>query len=161
MTIRTPLLTCLLILAAGLAACNDAGMSPTAPSPPTQPNVRPPASSGGDSLRAGVTLFGVVFETTPAGQVPIADVHVYCDACGEFGHTSLRTDANGYYSFSGDLSSGGGIWLATLSIPISVVKEGYEDPPGLPPSPGLPVGAGWRNVTVNGDTRFDVQLVRR
>jgi hypothetical protein len=50
------------------------------------------------SSLSGVTLYGVVFELTPTGQMPLADTQVYCDACGEFGHTSAFTDANGFYS---------------------------------------------------------------
>jgi Carboxypeptidase regulatory-like domain len=48
----------------------------------------------GVTLRIAHTLSGVVYEVTPAGQAPIADVSVYCDSCGEFGHTFARTDAN-------------------------------------------------------------------
>jgi hypothetical protein len=35
--------------------------------------------------------------------------------------------------------------------PVYVRADGYEDPPGL----------GGRYVLVNGDTRFDMQMVRR
>jgi len=101
----------------------------------------------GVTLRIAHTLSGVVYEVTPAGQVPIADVSVYCDSCGEFGHTFARTDANGFYSFSGVFNG---------SNPLIVAKAGYRDPPGLPSGPVL----GWRVVTVGGDTRFDIQLVR-
>ena len=46
--------------------------------------------------------------------------------------------------------------------PLIVRKEGYDDPTGLPPRtwPGSPL-LGWRDVTINGDTRFDIELVRR
>jgi hypothetical protein len=164
MTNRTQIAGFLLVLAGGLAGCNGDVPSPTAPSPPIQRTVIPPGSSyggNGDYVRVGVTLFGVVFETTAAGRVPIADAEVYCDACGESGHTALRTDANGYYSFNGDLASGGGIWMATPSTTLFFGKEGYDDPPGLSPTPGLPAGRGWRSVPINGDTRFDVQLIRK
>src|SRR5687768_14272471 len=73
---------------------------------PAQPNT--PTSY----VLYGVTLFGVVSEETSGGQTPIGGVRIYCDACGEFGHTDSLTDANGYYSFTGDLAHGGGIWLA-------------------------------------------------
>jgi hypothetical protein len=147
-----------LMLAAGLAGCNDAtSSSPTAPSaqqavPP--PAVPPPGFgyAGGYTLK-GVALFGIVSEMTPTGPGPIADVSVYCDACGEFGHTWLRTDGSGYYSFSADLDSGGGIWLSTGPTVLLVAKEGYQDPVGLPP--------GERRVMITADTQFDIQLVRR
>jgi hypothetical protein len=41
-----------------------------------------------------------------------------------------------------------------------VRKDGYDDIPGQPVLPGLN-GPGWRVVTIKGDTRFDVELVRR
>jgi hypothetical protein len=48
---------------------------------------------------------------------------------------------------------------------IQVSKQGYEDPAGLPAlfSPyAVPgVSDGWRDVKINGDTRLDIQLVRR
>jgi hypothetical protein len=105
------------------------------------------------------SLAGVVFEMTPTGQVPLSGVSVYCDACGERGHTEKITDKDGFYSFSGDIARGGGVWLNnTNTLYLIVQKPGYTDPPGLPPRP---VSQGWRDVTVEGDTRFDIQLVGR
>ena len=105
-TARTTLLISMLTV--GLAGCDGAG--PASPTLPAQPPVRPPA--GLSAVLQGVTVFGIVSESTPTGRVAISDVSIYCDACGEFGHTWLRTDANGYYSFNGDLDAGGGIWLS-------------------------------------------------
>ena len=137
-------------LALVLAGCNgdSSTITPTAPS---QQTVRPPALL--PAVLYGVSLFGVVFEMTPTGQMPVADVSIYCDACGESGHTWLRTDANGYDSFSGDLNSGGGIWLSAGPTLILVAREGFLDPPGQTP--------GQRQVQIEGDTRFNVELVRR
>ena len=144
------------VLAAVLAGC-DAGPSPTPTAQsPVQPAASPPGSSSGGYSLKGVTLFGVVFETTPTGREPVAGATVYCDACGQLGHTWLETDTNGYYSFSGDLNAGGGIWLGGGSTSVWVGKEGYQDPPGLPALGG----PGWRATPINGDTRFDMQLVR-
>jgi hypothetical protein len=150
----------LAVLTAGLAACDGSHtVAPTAPS-----RVGQAQPSGGYVVGftlQGVSLFGVVSEPTADGAVPIAGALVYCDACGEFGHTWMTTDANGYYSFSGDLGAGGGVWLSGAPTALSVEKEGYRDPPGLPPpSRGLPSGEGWREVVIAGDTRFDMQLVR-
>jgi hypothetical protein len=154
---RTNTRLLVLILAVGLTGCGDGSSpSPTAPSPATPQSVtRADYPNNGDYGLVGVTLFGVVFESTPVGPTPIADARVYCDACGAVGHTEVRTDANGYYSFNGDLASGGGIWLATLTTPVSFNKEGYGDPAGMQSAAGL------RDVPINGDTRFDVELVRR
>jgi hypothetical protein len=46
------------------------------------------------------TLSGLVFEVTASGPVAVEGVQVYCDSCGELGHTSAYTDASGLYSFS-------------------------------------------------------------
>ena len=97
------------------------------------------------------TLSGLVFELTTTGRIPLEGVQLYCDSCGEIGigHTFARTDGNGRYSFSGVYSG---------NNPIQVnAKEGYEA------TDGQPLGANWtiRNVLVNGDTRLDIQLVRR
>ena len=162
--------TCLLLaLAAGLAGCNGAGTSgPTAPSTQLNhqraapgPSAPPPGSSyGARYTLVGVTLAGLVTAATPTGQAPVADATIYCDACGAEGHTWLRTDANGYYSFSGDLPSGGGIWLADGPLALWVFKAGYQDPPGMLPPAGYSSEPGWRLVPITGDTRFDIELVR-
>ena len=158
----------LLVFAQGLAGCGGSvsSMTPLAPTPvPTQ--AVPPAPSpsgwvyGPGYVRTGVTLFGEVFEATPMGRAPIAGAEIYCDACGEFGHTFLKTDANGFYQFSGDFSSGGGVWLNGAATPLNVGKEGYRDPDGLPALVSRFLsGQGWREVRINGDTRFDIELVR-
>jgi hypothetical protein len=95
-------------------------------------------------------LSGRVFEVTEAGQVSIEGVELYCDGCGSpVGHTLVLTDADGLYSFS---------WTLNGLNPLFVTKAGYAivDPTGT-----LLDRFGRVQVTVNGDTRFDVQLVRR
>ena len=79
-------------------------------------------------------LFGVVFEETPTGRTPIGGVHV------EWGddHSVSMTDLDGFYSFAQVSAGPTSVWAA---------KEGYE--------------GGRRSVTVDGDTRFDIQIVRR
>jgi hypothetical protein len=96
------------------------------------------------------TLSGVVYEVTPDRQVPIEGVSVYCDGCGSpDGHTFALTDTNGFYSFA---------WTYNGPNPLYVTKAGYEivDPTGT-----LRDSFGRVKVTVKGNTRFDVQLVRR
>ena len=83
--------------------------------------------------------------------VPIQGAEVYCEPCGEGTHTFAYTDSKGFYTFTG-------VWGNQFSI--WVRNDGYQDPPG-PMNKGFPSGPGWRDVTINGDTRFDVQLVRR
>jgi len=104
-----------------------------------------------------VTLSGVVFEETPTGRRPIPHVSVYCEPCGVDTHTFATTDDSGFYSFSG-------VWTDAGHSPtrIYISLDGYTDPGGLPqPTPPNPSGPGWREVVVNGDTRFDIQLVPR
>jgi hypothetical protein len=98
--------------------------------------------------RVAYTLSGVVYEETPNGRVPVEGVEIYCDACGsEVGHTYVHTDTNGSYSLA---------WSYNGIYPLLVRKEGYAvlNPSGVNSPNGI-------NATVNGDTRFDIQLVRR
>jgi hypothetical protein len=91
---------------------------------------------------------------TADGLVPLEGVELYCDACGEFGHTFTSTNASGAYDFGRE-----GIWMfpGSLATTILIHKDGYFDP-------GAGIGAsGWsqRAVAIDGDTRFDVRLVRQ
>jgi len=87
------------------------------------------------------TLSGVVFERTLTGTALIEDVEVYCDGCGSpYGHTFLHTGADGVYSFSYTYSG---------TNPLLISKAGYA------------ASAGSTRPMVNGDTRFDIELVRR
>ena len=126
---------------------------------PAAPSLPPVVSSPGVPVYtlSNVTLSGVVFEETASGRVPIEGVDVYCEPCGAETHTWASTDSKGFYLFTG-------VWTDPDHFPtrIFISKDGYGDPPGLPtPTPPNPSGSGWREVVVNGDTRFDVQLVRR
>jgi hypothetical protein len=97
------------------------------------------------------TLSGVVFETTPTGPVPISDVQVYCDGCGSpYGHTFVYTNATGIYSLSYTFSG---------TNQLLIQKDGYGGPAGQPA--GAVQGYLSRQAIVNGDTRFDIELVRR
>lgn len=79
-------------------------------------------------------LFGVVSEVTANGVMPIGGVHVE-----EYNrHQFATTDANGFYRISG-VSAG--------RIGVGFDKEGYESSRSI--------------VNVNGDTRFDIQAIRR
>jgi Carboxypeptidase regulatory-like domain len=97
---------------------------------------------------ASYTLSGVVFEITEAGRVPLKGVEVYCDSCGSpDGHTFVQTDANGFYSLA---------WAINGVHPLFVTKPGYEIV-----DRALLDGLGRIRATVDGDTRFDVELVRQ
>jgi hypothetical protein len=91
-------------------------------------------------------LSGMVYESTPDGRVPLDGVVLYCDGCGSpVGHTFATTDANGFYRFEWTLN--GKNWIQFYS------KDGYRYAGPLEPG-GIP-------VNVNGNTRFDIELVKR
>lgn len=96
------------------------------------------------------TLSGLVFESTATGRVPVEGVHVYCDGCGSpVGHTSVFTAADGLYSFG---------WAYDSVLPLLVQKQGYTV---VGATAILSDGFARRSVTINGDTQFDIELVRR
>jgi len=94
------------------------------------------------------TLSGIAFELTPAGHVPIEGVEIYCDSCGPDGHTFAYTDSNGRYVMSEVLP---------IIHSLLVRKTGFAvvDPTGKI------AGFDAKDVKVEGDTRFDIELVRR
>ena len=95
---------------------------------------------------ASFVLSGMVYENTPAGRVPLEGVVLYCDGCGSpVGHTFVTTDANGLYRFAWTLN--GWNYIQFIS------KDGYRYA-GPAEFFGIP-------VNVNGDTRFDIELVKR
>ena len=158
-----------LVLAQALYGCGGTGSSPTpfAPSPVAQAAPAPPPRPGpwpdGYTLTA-VSLSGAVYEVTSTGRVPMPGVQVYCELCGTETHTFARADANGFYSFPAELASGGGVWLSGAPTPLLVFVDinAYRDPPGLPPlSRGCPSGLICREVLIDRDTHFDIELVRR
>jgi hypothetical protein len=163
---RTLVIGGVLVLALGWGGCggSDSPATPLTPSPlPPQAVVPAPAPGSGfpPGQLTGVSLSGVVYELTPTGRTPIPQAYVYCELCSEQTHMFVLADDNGFYHFSGDLANGGGVWL-TPGIPTDIAVGGYnkdyEDPPGLPLSRR---GAGWREVLIDGDTRLDIELVRR
>jgi hypothetical protein len=113
------------------------------------------------------TLSGVVSEMTPAGLTPLEGARVDEYSCEEIlpappffpGKRCLvsivqtvTTDKQGGYSFSG-LYPG-------RENSIGVSKDGFEDAFGSSDGPEGP-GSNHQAVTISGDTRLDVQLVRR
>ena len=140
----------LLLLALGLTGC-DPGRMPL----PSAPSAVGPVvnTSGPRGYVADITLSGVVCEITPTGLDPLEGATIYCDACGEQGHTWAYTTSNGFYTFTG-------LWTTSGQTVLSVTKQGYDDPPGQPTLASYE-GPGWRAVTLDGATQFDMQLVRR
>lgn len=85
------------------------------------------------------TLSGYVTETTEAGLAPIENAEVWRVNEEQGGWDHNTTDKNGFYQLHG-LSDG--------SRETTVSKTGYQQ-------------IDHRDVPVHGDTRFDVQLLRR
>jgi hypothetical protein len=146
----------------GLAGCTGSPAGPSA----VLPRVAPPpavAQAGDDSVLADATLSGTVYEvaidSARADRVGIEGVSVYCEQCGESTHNFSYTDSKGEYVFPR------GVWTEgrpLFPVRIRVAKDRYQDPVGLPkPTPPNPSGPGWREVVIHGDTRFDMELVRR
>ena len=90
-------------------------------------------------------LSGTVFKVGPAGDLPFEGVGIYCDGCGENGHTGVTTDANGFYSFQ---------WVYAGNHELQLLLSGYWDPNARGPF-------GFTAVTVSGDTQFNLRLVPR
>ena len=108
---------------------------PTLPQPPlTVHNWLP-----GVVFDSNTTLSGFVFERAQGVEVPIERAWVYCERCGEETHAGMWTDKQGFYSFQG-------VW--GYAFPISVSKDDSHN-------------RVWRDVILNGNTRFDVQLERK
>ena len=109
------------------------------------------------------TLSGVISEVTSRGRVPIEGVRVdvYSMPCDEHGSgcvgfgegiglfQTAMTDRSGLYSIPG-------LYLGNYNV-IWATKDGFADP--FPPH--YPDNAeGGRAITNDGDSRFDIQLVR-
>jgi hypothetical protein len=110
------------------------------------------------------TLSGVISEVTSRGRAPIEGVRIDvssmpCDehgtGCVGFGEgiglfQSATTDKNGFYSIPA-------VYLGNYNT-IWAAKDGFEDPfpAHYPENP-----EGGRAITIDGDLRFDIQLVRK
>jgi hypothetical protein len=149
----------LLVFIFALSGCGgvDSVTTPLVPSSVTpQPVVstnRPAASDWMNGyILTAASLSGVVYELTSTGRVPIPGAVVYCERCGEITHTWAIGDANGFYRFPGNLATGGGVWLYPGQPTSITVRGPYEQEMWL--------GRNF-DVAMTGDTRFDVELVRR
>jgi hypothetical protein len=169
-TNRTNATLLILVLAAGLAGCEGSRL-PTAPSTPQPQQTPRPTGTGPDTYTvADVILSGVVYEETPTGRVPIEGVRVVPDYFHVFPTPIVVTDSQGFFSFRR-------VWVCPCSwapwvnaglTSIRVEKDGYTAPAGQPDSvfrhPLYPDAVRddlMRDVTINGDTRVEIELVRR
>ena len=157
MPFRTSHTFLLLVLAVGVSGCESRNLASPSPLPSTsalqQPaSVPPPPRAFPPGVLSDYTLSGVVFEVTATGEMPIEGADVYCELCLPGTHSWALTDSKGFYSFTG-------VWTEPdVRTQLWFGKEGYTDPPGVPLVFNQ---SGWRQVSVTGDTRFDIQLVRK
>ena len=108
------------------------GGSPVSPTSPSASLA--PTTPSAPALQLTYILSGVVFEVTPTGMMPVEGVQVE-----EYGrHQVSTTDANGLYRISG-VSAG--------RLGVGFEKDGYQ--------------SNRSTVTIDGDTRFDIQAIRR
>ena len=123
--------------------------TPPVPTPPVSiPTARQPSPWPPGVFTPNITLAGVVFEVVHDEEVPIEGAWVYCELCTQETHAGMYTDNKGVYSFKG-------VWVGDDAFWISARKDGYRDPPDTADWPG------YREVTINGDTRFSIQLARK
>jgi hypothetical protein len=116
-----------LLLAVGWGGCGlDSSPTPLTPSSLPLQSVVPAPTAGvfPPGTLTGVSLSGVVYELTPIGRKPIARALVCCELCGSETHTFATADDDGFYQFSGDLATNGGVWLAP-GVP-TAVSVGYN-----------------------------------
>ena len=144
----------LVLLAAGVAGCDNPIVSPRPPGPSGDRGDHGPIDTTFNI--ADVTLSGVVYDTTSGARVPLAGVTVLN---GE-GNGAL-TDENGFYSMRPVwvCPCAAEPWIAAGTTFLWVEKAGYIDPPGTPASVFPRQGPGTRDVRIDGDTRFDLELV--
>lgn len=142
-----------LMLAAALAGCGaDGSPLPTAPTFTEPPRTLNAAVWGVEQ----VTLSGVVYEETAAGRIPIQGVRVFI--ADDF---DVATDSEGAFSFNPVWACGPCPFSAPSdgkSTRAWIGKNGYVDSPAHQ-ADHFP--AGYYQVHIKGDTRLDVELVRR
>jgi hypothetical protein len=145
-----------LVLALGLAGCGSSGSPATPLTPSPQPTASPaptaPAPIGNN------VLSGVVFEVTSTGRTPLEGVTVYLLTCGAWNcpnavtaDFSVQTDRDGLYRIDG-------VYPGNLNF-LWVRDERYDLV--NPMAPGTCPDGCDRVVMVSGDTRLDIELVRR
>ena len=117
------------------------------------PTVTAPTPIPAPAVRSTFTLFGVVSEETPNGVAPLEGVMMHVAACdpntggGCAFDRSATTDAHGRYVVEGVYAGAAGVWLE---------KPGFHLPSGVTVN-----GEGVQTVMIEGNTRFDILLVRR
>ena len=142
----TSRLAAAVVMTLTFAACGDGnGTIPTVTAPTPTP-----------APRSTFAVFGVVSEVTANGIVPVEGGAMQVMSCDP----SVRHGCGGNGSILGVTTNGKGDYVVDGVYPgaavVWVEKPGFQLPVGVKVD-----GEGAQTVTVNGDTRLDVQLVRR
>ena len=155
MTKRARIGIVLLTLSIALVGC-DRHASPTAPYVLSRPSVqqRPSTPSPGAGARTGV-VFGVISEATGSQRKAVEGVLVeemtcFSDGCSSNILQRVTTGTDGAYRIDG-------LYEGDLNF-VWITKEGYE-PVGMRPEPTCDNCNAI--VPIIGDTRLDIELVRR
>jgi hypothetical protein len=138
-----------------MIGCSSTPSSPSAatPSPTLTPAPAPPPRTAGIANRV---LSGAVVEITPSGRIPVEGVAIYLETCSldncpDIKAYEVKTDRRGEYRISGVFDG----QLNFLWATDAVYKMADPMPLGTCPDNCD------RLVTVSGDTRLDIELMRR
>lgn len=150
-----------LAVALGGPGCGGDRVPSTAPSTVQSTSAPRPSPGGIGEYTWDVTLSGMFYEVTPSGRTPIEGVAWFSNDEGGSGTTGI----DGLFSVKP-------VWVCPCTWAPMVKanttsvyweKAGYADPAMQPDSqlyPGLGPGAGSRDVSVTGDARLEIELVR-
>ena len=130
---------CIVLLIILASACSGENIATLAPSPTPR---NPPVATGPVPTSFGLgTISGVVFEMTQSGRVPVEGVYV----TGAWDYP-VNTDRNGFFSLA-ECGDSPCVFYNRNTVTLYSSKDGYQ--------------RDVRQVTVDGDTQVDIQLVRR
>jgi hypothetical protein len=132
-------------MALAVTACGDGNrIHPTVAAPSPIPILAP---------RPTFALFGVVSEITANGIAPVEGVLMHVSPCDPNTNGGCAfdkggtTNAQGSYRVEGVFAGAAGVFPE---------KTGFRVPDGVKVN-----GEGVQTVVIEGDTRFDIQLIRR
>ena len=140
-----------IVIALGISACSGERPIPTAPTAlPSPPATRVPVPPEPNSPHI-YTLAGVISGSTPEGPLPLSDAVVVVGVCPRVNYSpesymTTVTDADGSYRVQGMCAGVTYVWVS---------KAGYKT------SPPKQCDGDCLYATINGDTQFDIELVRQ
>lgn len=138
-----------------MLGCDNPVSTPLSPAAITAPTAGPVPTPPG-SVNASSVLYGVVVEITSTGRTPVEGVTVYLETCSLSNCPDIKsheviTDKDGGYRIAGVYDGSLNFLWARNAV--------YEM--AAPMAPGTCPDGCDRVVTVNGETRLDIELVRR